>query len=392
MPVPQPLAACKMLKVIKRTRLAKAQAERRKARKNAKNLRDRVAVTAQQNNFLWLEHHKAVKRAKDHHKEDWELGPLAPRRDVGDLKDKYGALSQHLLESPQLTSEERKKRIARFAGKGPRNFPYCNIRKGDRVVLLSGRDKGKIGKIRDVDLNKGEVKVEGLNKVDAAIPEWVKKSGMEYKPFESVEKAISFDDIRLVTALYDPATKETRDVVVKETRTANWFTDRVNRKTTWDRRIAGTEIKIPWPKEVEQEVVQHPCDTKPLDVDRITFVPTLIEPPMPPAVLDELRNKFSKFRTRHTAEYIEEKIAEEEEKRLRLSLATMRTPLQWKNRKDRKERRKKGKGVLTESMLAALGEVMVKNMGLKATETIAATIPPPQTPTVQAEAPVVMNL
>lgn len=167
LPVPQPLAACKMLKVIKRTRLAKAQAERRKARKNAKNLRDRVAVTAQQNNFLWLEHHKAVKRAKDHHKEDWELGPLAPRRDVGDLKDKYGALSQHLLESPQLTSEERKKRIARFAGKGPRNFPYCNIRKGDRVVLLSGRDKGKIGKIRDVDLNKGEVKVEGLNKVCA---------------------------------------------------------------------------------------------------------------------------------------------------------------------------------------------------------------------------------
>jgi ribosomal protein L24 len=40
-----------------------------------------------------------------------------------------------------------------------------NIVKGDRVVLLEGRDKGKIGKITNVDTKRVECTVEGLNMV-----------------------------------------------------------------------------------------------------------------------------------------------------------------------------------------------------------------------------------
>lgn len=38
-----------------------------------------------------------------------------------------------------------------------------NIKKGDQVKVLSGKDKGKTGKVLDVFPKKGKVVVEGLN-------------------------------------------------------------------------------------------------------------------------------------------------------------------------------------------------------------------------------------
>lgn len=40
-----------------------------------------------------------------------------------------------------------------------------NLRKGDEVIILSGKDKGRRGKIQRVFQSKGEVIVEGLNLV-----------------------------------------------------------------------------------------------------------------------------------------------------------------------------------------------------------------------------------
>ena len=37
------------------------------------------------------------------------------------------------------------------------------IRKGDQVVVITGKDKGKKGKVIDVDTEKNRVKVEGVN-------------------------------------------------------------------------------------------------------------------------------------------------------------------------------------------------------------------------------------
>ena len=36
---------------------------------------------------------------------------------------------------------------------------------GDRVIVTSGRDKGKMGNVKEVDTKKGEVLVEGVNMV-----------------------------------------------------------------------------------------------------------------------------------------------------------------------------------------------------------------------------------
>ena len=39
---------------------------------------------------------------------------------------------------------------------------------GDRVVMLTGKDKGKIGNVKKVDTEKGRVIVEGVNMVTKA--------------------------------------------------------------------------------------------------------------------------------------------------------------------------------------------------------------------------------
>jgi len=43
-----------------------------------------------------------------------------------------------------------------------------HVKNGDRVVVIAGKDKGKIGNIRKVDRTKGKVIVEGLNMVTKA--------------------------------------------------------------------------------------------------------------------------------------------------------------------------------------------------------------------------------
>ena len=43
-----------------------------------------------------------------------------------------------------------------------------HVKNGDRVVLTAGKDKGKIGNIKKVDLQKGKVVVEGANMVTKA--------------------------------------------------------------------------------------------------------------------------------------------------------------------------------------------------------------------------------
>ena len=39
---------------------------------------------------------------------------------------------------------------------------------GDRVIVVSGKDKGKQGNVKDVDLTKGTVLVDGVNVVTKA--------------------------------------------------------------------------------------------------------------------------------------------------------------------------------------------------------------------------------
>ena len=43
-----------------------------------------------------------------------------------------------------------------------------HVKKGDKVMVISGKDKGKIGNVKDVDTKKGTVLVDGVNVVTKA--------------------------------------------------------------------------------------------------------------------------------------------------------------------------------------------------------------------------------
>lgn len=183
----------------------------------------------------------------------------------------------------------------------------------------------------------------------------------DVRPIRSIERPISLSQVKLVVALPDEATGTVRDVIVRDIVNGPISFDRHTGRKRWHRYIAGLNTQIPWPKSQPKTHNDHDCDTLRMDVETRTFVPTLLKPPMPGGVIDELRNKYSIFRTRHEESYILKKVAEEEQKEAKKrSVKEMLTPVNEINKKLRKERKAKGKGVLTPDMLAKIGEVIAQ--------------------------------
>jgi large subunit ribosomal protein L24 len=178
-----------------------------------------------------------------------------------------------------------------------------------------------------------------------------------------MEMPVSLTSVRLVVPLRDPSTGVTRDVIVKKLVNEGFWHDRHLNKTSWKRKIPGLNIRIPWPvkDDAPKEKKDYPGDTLRLDVEVRSFIPTLLRPPMPSSVIDELRNKFSKFRTRHDPDYIAEKIKEEEEKNAKSKMIQeMWTPTNEVNRRERRLKKQKGKPRLSSKMLVRIGKVIAK--------------------------------
>ena len=173
--------------------------------------------------------------------------------------------------------------------------------------------------------------------------------------------AIPISAIRLVHPITDPATGVTRDVIIRQLAHSNVRRDRLTKTVEWDRYVPGLNTIIPWPEKTDPEAKQHKADTTRADVQEATFVPTLLRAPMPEGLVNELRNRYSKFRTRHEAWYVEKKIAEAEApKRAKKEVDTMLTPQEEFNRQRKEERRVLGQPELTEGMLEKIGELMAK--------------------------------
>lgn len=176
--------------------------------------------------------------------------------------------------------------------------------------------------------------------------------------------------MRLVHPLRDPATGNIRDVIINELMPTRIHRDKPTGRETWSRVVPGLNIEIPWPQafedaernELETPKPDNECDTLRIDVEETTFIPTLLRPPMPAGVIDELRNRYSKFRTRHDPEYVAKKEAQEMEKLAHTRAAlSMRTPLQELNALIREQKRQRPQPVLTDEMLVKIGEVMARN-------------------------------
>ncbi|KAJ6782585.1 hypothetical protein PWT90_05701 [Aphanocladium album] len=301
-----------------------------------------------------------IKAAKTAAKEDWELGPLAPKRDLG-FND-YGVLQEPVRQDwsnhGQVNFQQKlaEKRSAWAGG-----IKMLNLAPGDRVVILEGPDKGKIDTIGTIQLETGSLTLENHHKAMA-------KSTLDQPP-RAQAMPLSMDAVRLVYPLPDPVTGVMKDTIINQLRAVpprmespNMTIDRWRYGNKWDRIVPSLNTIIPWPETRAPQFEMTEADTTREQVEERTFYYSLTAPPMPDGVIDELRNKFSKFRTRHEDWYIAEKEAEVGEKeRRKQTVRSMQTPLEEFNEMQRAIRDAAGEPELSEDMLAKIGEVMAKS-------------------------------
>ena len=119
-----------------------------------------------------------IKEARKNLREDYELGPLRPNRAVGADAEKYGVLSIEQLRRTPIPLETHKRRNeARIARGLDPIYPlvagdkkFFPIAVDDRVMIMKGREKGKIGKVQDVIDNTHEIVIKDLNMVHLFVP------------------------------------------------------------------------------------------------------------------------------------------------------------------------------------------------------------------------------
>lgn len=185
----------------------------------------------------------------------------------------------------------------------------------------------------------------------------------------AVSMPLPVSSIRLVHPITDPQTGITRDVIINELKAIppNMKSDHMTYErwqfgAKWDRLVPGVNVVIPWPKVEVPDLSATEADTLREEVNERTFHYSLLSPPLPEPVLDELRNKYSRFRTRHEAWYLEKKVAEDEAKKGRHELLKfMQTPLDEFHAKQRELRAEQGEPELTDEMLSKIGEIMARN-------------------------------
>jgi len=164
-----------------------------------------------------------------------------------------------------------------------------------------------------VDAETETVTLRNAVKVDQKVPEWVSKLYGTGRPYYTLDVPIPLDDVRLVVGLVDDTTGITRDVLVRHIDVGPPFLEREVGSTIpkHTRYISGENIEIPWsqPKTVQHKDEEQ--DTLRMEVDAHSWIPSLLSPPFQSSILDELRNKFSKYRSRHDPEWVKEKLMED---------------------------------------------------------------------------------
>ena len=145
-----------MQKVIRATERAKTQATRKLTAQKAHNRILNRKLRYEEQKHINAEVRSRIMAARIARREDWLMGPLAPRRDVGTSKDTYGTVSVKQMRAVAKEKSERKE--------------WC-IREGDRVAIIAPkhREAGKIGVVKEVRAEADECMIEGLNLVSFAL-------------------------------------------------------------------------------------------------------------------------------------------------------------------------------------------------------------------------------
>ncbi|KAJ5834358.1 hypothetical protein N7447_000384 [Penicillium robsamsonii] len=340
-----------MQRVIQRTASARKQALRKTTKAHERQeLLDRVGVRRARKDFGGALSTQ-FQAARKNRWEDWEKGPLAPMRDSGLSRTTYGGQDASILHPPRLPKHEQRRHVL-FA-------------EGDRVCVIRGRDQGKINVIQQINRDSETVLIKGINMADVIIPVWAKDRLGHAGDTQPQAFPVSFDDIRHVIPLEDTKTGKLQDVIVQHAYAAGPYISRPehSKLPKFTRYVSGLDVEIPWPMEEEPTITDGDMDTTRMAVETSTFTPTLEEPPMPSTVIDELRNKYSRFRTRHDPEYLREKMKEDLRNEYRKSVSMMTPKTDAKNLKIAQiaEARKarldaNGNGILTPGAINFINE------------------------------------
>ncbi|KAH9876157.1 hypothetical protein J1614_004036 [Plenodomus biglobosus] len=231
--------------------------------------------------------HEVRKKALAQVKEDWRLGPLRPNRAMVEGRDKYGALNSDQVQKPEipLTSVKNRNEFRERKGLSP-EYPlivddkkYFHIVKGDRVAILKGKDKGKIGTVDEVIDRTHQVTVKGLN-MQYFDSDLFNGSERGLEPKHEAEKPIEINDLRLVVPyeINQNGVRRYTDAIVEQVRMERHTTGidpftgtdygsaeipkdhQYDPKTglpIFHRYIAGTQQRIEWPWEKPKAVADN---------------------------------------------------------------------------------------------------------------------------------------
>lgn len=149
------------------------QRERKKRQEFKQERWEAVANFRSENAAYDKKAKRRLRDALDEMREDWKLGPLRPNRAIGGNAEKYGALTAEQIQRPQIPlhkqrykNEDRQKKGLEpeypFVVDDQRFYPFA---RGDRVVVIRGREEGKIGIVENFNDDTHRVTVKGVNMV-----------------------------------------------------------------------------------------------------------------------------------------------------------------------------------------------------------------------------------
>jgi large subunit ribosomal protein L24 len=162
-----------MNRLARRTAMITRQVERQAARKKEKERRSDMWLNRRRETTILRSVKTSLRDARARRREDWELGaaltpmrdhmlrPSRERRGTGQIPVKpvhHGAISP--LRSQLMTERTKEAKEAMCAWAG--GLTLLCLAQGDRVVVLEGSHKGKIGAITELDKEHATLQVEGL--------------------------------------------------------------------------------------------------------------------------------------------------------------------------------------------------------------------------------------
>jgi large subunit ribosomal protein L24 len=173
----------KRLKEIRKVKGAIVWSERERTKRQKHHQERWESKQAFQQRTIWHRDNvtKVREKALENVKEDWRLGALRPNRAYGPEARTYGALTPEQIQKPEIPVHTQRLINEQLVKRGLEpKYPlivddkkYFHIVKDDRVVIMRGRERGKIGKVQNVMARTHEVVVEGLNKVCRIRPDFV---------------------------------------------------------------------------------------------------------------------------------------------------------------------------------------------------------------------------